>query len=93
MHRTQDPDNFPRLQTRKRCALEIAAYVFKEINIMNDNINIFFLKWQGWDGNTTFRASLSAYTDVCKQLFQLYYHNKHASLPFQHVSHTLISTV
>ena len=25
----QDPDNFPRLQTRKRCALEIAAYVFK----------------------------------------------------------------
>ena len=25
----QDPDNFPRLQTRKKCALEIAAYVFK----------------------------------------------------------------
>ena len=25
----QDPDNFPRYQTRKRCALEIAAYVFK----------------------------------------------------------------
>ena len=25
----QDPDNFPRLQTRERCALEIAAYVFK----------------------------------------------------------------
>ena len=24
----QDPDNFPRLQTRERCALEIAAYVF-----------------------------------------------------------------
>ena len=27
----QDPDNFPRLQTRERCALEIAAYVFKVI--------------------------------------------------------------
>ena len=26
----QDPDNFPRLQRRERCALEIAAYVFKE---------------------------------------------------------------
>ena len=25
----QDPDNFPRLQTQERCALEIAAYVFK----------------------------------------------------------------
>ena len=25
----QDPDNFPRFQTWKRCALEIAAYVFK----------------------------------------------------------------
>ena len=25
----QDPGNFPRLQTRERCALEIAAYVFK----------------------------------------------------------------
>ena len=24
----QDPDNFHRLQTRERCALEIAAYVF-----------------------------------------------------------------
>ena len=27
----QDPDNFPRLQTRERCALEIATYVFKHI--------------------------------------------------------------
>ena len=25
----QDPDNFPRLQTREWCALEISAYVFK----------------------------------------------------------------
>ena len=25
----QDQDNFTRFQTRKRCALEIAAYVFK----------------------------------------------------------------
>ena len=25
----QDPDNFICFQTRKRCALEIAAYVFK----------------------------------------------------------------
>ena len=28
----QDPDNFPRLQTRERCTLEIAAYVFKQTN-------------------------------------------------------------
>ena len=25
----QDPDNFTRFQTRERCALEIAGYVFK----------------------------------------------------------------
>ena len=25
----QDPDNFTRFQTRERCALEIAAHVFK----------------------------------------------------------------
>ena len=25
----QDPDNFTRFQMRERCALEIAAYVFK----------------------------------------------------------------
>ena len=50
---------------------------------------IYFLKLQGWDWNTTFRTSHSAYTDVCKQLFQLKYHNTHASLPFQYVSHTL----
>ena len=25
----QDPDNFTRFKTRKRCAFEIAAYVFK----------------------------------------------------------------
>ena len=30
----QDPDNFPGLQTRERCALEKAAYVF----------NIYFKK-------------------------------------------------
>ena len=27
----QDPDNFARFRTRERCALEIAAYVFKSI--------------------------------------------------------------
>ena len=26
----QDPDNFTRFQTRERCALEIAAYVFND---------------------------------------------------------------
>ena len=26
----QDPDNFTHLQTRERCALEIAAYVFNK---------------------------------------------------------------
>ena len=38
----QDPDNFPRFQTRERCALEIAAYVFKTdrrmIEILNHTI-------------------------------------------------------
>ena len=28
----QDPDNFPLLQTRERCVLEIAAYVFKALD-------------------------------------------------------------
>ena len=27
----QDPDNFTRFQTRDRCALEIAAYVFNSL--------------------------------------------------------------
>ena len=26
----QDPDNFTRFQTRERCAMEIAAYVFNQ---------------------------------------------------------------
>ena len=30
----QDPDNFTRFQTRERCALEIAAYVFKWNNVI-----------------------------------------------------------
>ena len=38
---------------------------------MNDKNDNSSLKWQGWDQNTTFGAALSAYTDVCKQLFQL----------------------
>ena len=29
----QDPDNCIRFQTRERCALEIAAYVFNEHNL------------------------------------------------------------
>ena len=29
MAKGQDPDNFTRFQTPERCALEIAAYVFK----------------------------------------------------------------
>ena len=29
----QDPDNFIRFQTREMCALEIAAYVFKSIDV------------------------------------------------------------
>ena len=32
MVKRQDPDNFPRLQTPERCALEIAAYVFNVPN-------------------------------------------------------------
>ena len=36
----QDPDNFPRLQTRERCALEIAAYVFKKVEY-----NIDIMRW------------------------------------------------
>ena len=36
----QDPDNLTRFQTRERCALEIAAYVFK---ISIEVFMIFFL--------------------------------------------------
>ena len=32
MAERQDPDNFLRLQTQERCALEIAAYVFKQVS-------------------------------------------------------------
>ena len=31
MVEVQDPDNFTRFHTRERCALEIAAYVFKHL--------------------------------------------------------------
>ena len=31
----QDPDNFTSFQTRERCALEIAAYVFKTWKFYN----------------------------------------------------------
>ena len=37
----QDPDNFPRLQTRERCELEIAAYVFKEGHIRIISVKYF----------------------------------------------------
>ena len=33
MVKRQDPDNFTRFQTRERCALEIASYVFKSVSI------------------------------------------------------------
>ena len=43
----KDPDNFTCFQTRGRCALEIAAYVFKAAYSVTMNIfrkkNIFFL--------------------------------------------------
>ena len=38
----QDPDTFPCLQTQERCALEIAAYVFKETKSATMNIFRFF---------------------------------------------------
>ena len=34
----QDPDNFPRLQTQERCALEIAAYVFNIDKLNNGTV-------------------------------------------------------
>ena len=37
----QDPDNFTRFQTRERCALEIAAYVFKRVLLENQKRNYF----------------------------------------------------
>ena len=33
----QDPDNFTRFQTQERCALEIAAYVFKKDRYISVN--------------------------------------------------------
>ena len=39
----QDPDNFYRFQTRKRCALEIAAYVFNGGNIATET---FYTKYK-----------------------------------------------
>ena len=38
----QDPDNFTRFQTRERCALEIAAYVFN-IPAINYKLVLEFL--------------------------------------------------
>ena len=34
----QDPDNFTRFQTQERCALEIAAYVFKNSGEVLDKL-------------------------------------------------------
>ena len=38
MAERQDPDSFTRFQTRERCALEIAAYVFKSKLTMNGRV-------------------------------------------------------
>ena len=35
MGERQDPDNFTRFQTRKRCALEIAPYVFNTAGLIH----------------------------------------------------------
>ena len=40
----QDPDNFPRLQTRERCALEIAAYVFKHEIYLRNILELLILR-------------------------------------------------
>ena len=47
MVKRQDPDNFLRLQTRERCALEIAAYVFKApiMTAADDNFRDRFLNF------------------------------------------------
>ena len=37
----QDPDNFTRFQTRERCALEIAAYVFNYFTICSRSRQYF----------------------------------------------------
>ena len=44
----QDPDNFTRFQTRERCALEIAAYVFKMKRAQWERHQVLFRK-QGLD--------------------------------------------
>ena len=41
----QDPDNFPRLQTRERCALEIAAYVFNRLTVKA--VTLIFISGRG----------------------------------------------
>ena len=45
----QNPDNFPRLQTRERCALEIAAYVFKLTVVLS------YFEWPFYTGFTVLR--------------------------------------
>ena len=57
----QDPDNFTRFQTRERCALEIAAYVFKETKSAIMNI---------------FRFFLFSFLLICKSRIRLCFHNK-----------------
>ena len=57
----QDPDNFTRFQTRERCALEIAAYVFKWFGIMTDTyaFDVVTFDFKG----TRVRCFVSGYTD------------------------------
>ena len=50
----QDPDNCIRFQTRERCALEIAAYVFKKANIA-------YFDETPQNSGTRFGSSLIAY--------------------------------
>ena len=40
----QDPDNFPRYQTRERCALETDAYVFKYGPFVIKDLKEYLLK-------------------------------------------------
>ena len=50
----QDPDNFTRFQTRKRCALEIAAYVFNNNTSVNKFLKITTVLPAKSDGDVMF---------------------------------------
>ena len=90
----QDPDNFTRFQTRERCALEIAAYVFNDVQTNKDKGRVHtltghLLHISYFDVRFTVYAQLLIGTALalyfCLLPTNKHVHNQLSSITYQHI--------